>query len=55
MKDTTLNWKDKFKIEMWLVELKSHLECDAMIEEDKGVVSVYLDRAKEIEEFLNNF
>jgi hypothetical protein len=45
--------KDIFKVEMWLVELKSWLECEAMIQ-PSDVSGVYLQKAKEIQEFLDN-
>lgn len=46
-----LDFPDSFKVEMSLVSLKSHYEYEAMIQ-PPDVRGVYLERAKEIERFL---
>jgi hypothetical protein len=42
-----------FKVEMWLVELQSILECEALTQPN-DIKQVYLDRAKEIKDYLDN-
>ena len=46
-----LDFPDWFKVEMWLVSLKSYYECEAMVQ-PPDVRGVYQERAKEIELFL---
>lgn len=45
--------KELFKVEMWLVDLKVWLECEAEIQ-PSDVSGIYLQRAKEIQEFLDS-
>jgi hypothetical protein len=44
--------KEIFKVEIWLTELRSWLECEAIVQ-PKDVSAVYLERAKEIRDFLD--
>ncbi|MDA1675673.1 MULTISPECIES: hypothetical protein [Bacillus cereus group] len=45
--------KDIFKVEMWLVQLKVWLECEAEIQHE-DVKGVYANQAKEIQDFLDS-
>lgn len=45
--------KELFKVEMWLVELYSILESDALLQ-PPDVKQNYLDKAKEIRTYLDN-
>lgn len=45
--------KELFKVEMWLVELYSILESDALLQ-PPDVKQTYLDKAKEIRTYLDN-
>ena len=47
-----VEWKEIYKVEMWLVELKSILESDALIQ-PPDVAETYREKAKEIKEFLD--
>ena len=42
-----------FRVEMWLIELKVLLEREAEIQ-PKDMKQVYLNKAKEIKDFLDN-
>lgn len=48
-----LDAKEIFKIEMWLVELQSMYECEALLQ-PKDIKEVYLQKAKEIKIFLDS-
>jgi hypothetical protein len=43
--------KEIFRVEMWLVQLKTWLECEAEIQ-PSDVSEVYLQQAKEIKDYL---
>ena len=47
------NKKEIFKIEMWLVELKVLLECEAETQ-PFDMQQVYLSKAKEIKDYLES-
>ncbi|WGT37732.1 hypothetical protein QH639_18100 [Lysinibacillus sp. 1 U-2021] len=40
-------------MEMWLIDLKNWLECEAIIQ-PKDVAVMYLQQAKEIQDFLDS-
>ncbi|AFV21490.1 MULTISPECIES: hypothetical protein [Bacillus] len=45
--------KEIFKVELWLLQLKTWLECEAEIQ-PPDVTGVYLKQAKEIQDFLDS-
>ena len=45
--------KEIFKVEMWLVELKVLLECEAETQ-PPDMKQSYLDKAKEIKDYLDS-
>ncbi|MFJ8528578.1 hypothetical protein [Bacillus sp. NPDC094106] len=47
------NQKDIFMVELWLVQLKTWLECEAEIQ-PPDVTGVYLRDAKKIQDFLDS-
>ena len=54
MDDIKIPFKDWFKVETWLIDLKVMLECEAKMQH-ADVAGIYLDRAKEISEFLDRY
>ena len=44
--------KEMFKVEMWLVELQSIYEREALLQ-SQDIKEVYLQKAREIKDYLN--